>query len=136
MSTEEIEQLARKLPATLNIFLSQYDEPVYENAVRLRELLLATLPGIIEQIDLPAKMIAYCYGQKYVEMICMMIPSKKGLKLSFYKGPELPDPGHLLEGKAKLTRYVEIRSGQQVHSTAIRQLIKSALAAYKERMSK
>jgi hypothetical protein len=87
-------------------------------------------------LDLPAKMIAYCYGQKYIEMICMMIPSKKGLKLSFYQGPALPDPAHLLEGKAKLTRYVEIRSDKQIYSTALKQLIKNSLAAYKERPGK
>jgi hypothetical protein len=118
------------------MFLSQYDETVFNNAIQLREVLLANLPGIIEQVDLPAKMIAYCYGQKYMEMICMLIPSKKGLKLSFYQGPTLPDPENLLEGKGKLTRYAEIRSEQQVYSKAIAALIKNAFKAYKDRMGK
>jgi hypothetical protein len=137
MQVENIKQLATgKIPAELHVFLLQYDEQVYDNAVRLRDVLLTNLPGIIEQIDQPARMIAYCFGQKYIEMICMLIPSKKGLKLSFNQGPALPDPHHLLEGKAKLTRYVEITSGKQINSTALKQLIKSSLAAYKERMCK
>ncbi len=107
----------------VNAFLSQYDEEVYNHTLKLREILFATLPGIIEQLDLPARMIAYCYGQKYVEMICTIIPSKKGLKLAFYKGANLPDPDHLLEGKAKLSRYVEINPDKQIYSAALKKLI-------------
>ena len=118
----------------INAFLSQYDEQVYDNALKLREILLANLPDVIEQLDLPARMVAYCYGQKYIEMICIIIPSKKGLKLAFYKGVDLPDPDNLLEGKAKLSRYVEIQSDEQIYSNALKQLIKKGLEAYRERM--
>lgn len=114
-------------------FLSQYSEEVFTNAIKLRELLFANLPGIIEQIDLPAKMIAYCYGQKYSDMICTIIPSKKGLKLGFYKGVDLPDPDKLLEGTGKISRYVEIRSEEQIISPTLKKLIESALTAYKKR---
>ena len=116
-------------------FLSSYGEEVFTNAIKLREILFANLPGIIEQIDIPAKMIAYCYGQKYSEMICTIIPSKKGLKLGFYKGVDLPDPDKLLEGIGKISRYVEIKSVSQIKSPALKKLIESALAAYKKRMS-
>ena len=136
MNTKDIEQIALKLPKEINIFLSQYDEAVYNNAIQVRELLAANLPGIIEQLDQPAKMIAYCYGQKYIDMICMLIPSKKGIKLSFYLGQALPDPDHLLEGNAKLTRYVAIQPGQKLNSAAIKKLVKHALTAYKERRGK
>jgi hypothetical protein len=69
-------------------FLSPYDEQVFSHALKLRAILLASFPAIIEQIDVPAKMIAYCYGQKYVELLCVLIPSKKGLKLGFNRGVE------------------------------------------------
>ena len=118
----------------INLFLSQYDEQVFSKALKLREVLLANLPDVIEQIDIPAKMIAYCYGQKYSEMICTIIPSKKGLKLGFYKGADLPDPGNLLEGTGKVSRYVNIRSLEQVKSSSLRDLIRSALSAYQERI--
>ena len=116
-------------------FLSSYSEEVFTTALKVRELLLANLPGIIEQIDLPAKMIAYCYGRKYSEMICTVIPSKKGLKLGFYKGVDLPDPDKLLEGTGKISRYVELISEQQIRSSSLKKLIASALAAYKKRMN-
>jgi hypothetical protein len=119
----------------INLFLSQYDEQVFGKALKLREVLFANLPGIIEQIDIPAKMIAYCYGQKYSEMICTIIPSKKGLKLGFYKGADLPDPDNLLEGTGKISRYADIKSIEQINSSSLKDLIVSAVAAYRQRMS-
>lgn len=124
-----------KADKNINTFLSQYSEDVFTNAIKLREVLLANLPGIIEQLDVPAKMIAYCYGQKYAEMICTIIPSKKGLKLGFYKGTDLPDPGKLLKGTGKISRYVEISSVPQIRSEEIKNLLAAALAAYKKRLT-
>jgi len=115
-------------------FLSAYDEQVMTNAMKLRELLLKKLPGIIEEIDLPARMIGYSYGRKYTELICVIIPSKKGLKLGFNRGTELPDPDHLLEGTGKISRYVVIKEKPQISSVALKNLIGSALTAYKKRI--
>ncbi len=119
----------------IDAFLSQYDEQVFINALKLREVIISTLPDIIEQLDLPAKMIAYCYGQKYSDLICVIIPSKKGLKLGFNRGSELPDPDKLLEGKGKISRYVLIQSDEQIHSSAIKKLLSTALTVYRQRMT-
>ena len=116
----------------IDTFLSQYDETVFQRSQLLREVLLANLPGITEQLDIPAKMIGYCYGQKYSELVCVIIPSKKGLKLGFNRGSELTDPHGLLEGKGKISRYIEIKSDEQVNSPAIKELLASALVAYNE----
>jgi hypothetical protein len=117
----------------IDFFLSQYDESVYAHALQLREVLFANLPGIIEQLDVPAKMVAYCYGQKYSELICVIIPSKKGLKLGFNQGSKLPDPSGLLQGTGKISRYVEV-SAKEIKSAALKKLLASALKAYKDRM--
>lgn len=109
-----------KVDNKVDAFLSNYDKQVIVHALILREILSDNLPGIIEQIDIPARMICYCYGQKYIEMICTMIPSKKGLKLGFYKGVDLPDPEKMLEGTGKISRYVEIRSEKQIRSAALK----------------
>ena len=115
----------------INEFLSQYDEQVFVLAHKLREVLLANLPEIIEQLDIKAKMVAYCYGQRYADMICVIIPSKKGLKLGLNRDIELPDPMGMLEGKGKISRYVEIKSEEQVVSKALRALVLSTLELYK-----
>ena len=119
----------------INTFLSSYNEEVFNHALKLREVILAKLPGISEQVDLPARMIAYCFGQKYAEMICTIIPSEKGLKLGFYKGNELPDPDGLLQGNGKISRYVEIKSEKEIKSAALKRLLAEGFKAYKERMA-
>jgi hypothetical protein len=46
----------------------------------------------------------------------VVIPSKKGLKLGFNCGMEIDDPGKLLEGNSKISRYVVIKSAEQISS--------------------
>jgi hypothetical protein len=116
-------------------FLSQYDDEVFINATQLRKVLFKNLPGIAEQVDTSAKLIAYCYGQKYIELICVLIPSKKGLKLGFNRGVDLPDPDNLLEGTGKISRFVNIKSDKQIKSLPLKRLLKSALNAYRQRVS-
>ncbi len=67
-------------------------------------------------------------------MICTIIPSKRGVKLGFYKGVDLPDPDNLLKGTGKISRYIEIRSDNQINVIALKQLLEKALAAYRERI--
>ena len=117
-------------------FLTQYSEEVFSNAQKLREIILENLPGVLEQIDIPAKMIAYAYGQKYIEMICTLIPSTKGLKLGFYKGMDLPDPENLLSGNGKISRYIEIRKQQDIKIKPLTVLLEEAFKAYKKRNNK
>jgi hypothetical protein len=117
-------------------FLSNYDEKVSSLALELREMLFKTLPDIKEQIDKPARIIGYGYGPKYADHICVIIPSKKGLKLGFNRGSELPDPTGILQGSGKVHKYVEIRSGTDIKSSALKKLLSSALKAYKIRVKK
>lgn len=117
-------------------FLSHYDDQVSANALKISDILLKNLPNVTEQLDVPAKMIAYCYGQKYAELVCTIIPSRKGLKLGFYKGIDLPDPNHLLKGNGKISRYVEIKVAEDVESPALKALIKTAFETYKARNGK
>jgi hypothetical protein len=126
----------KKVPAQkLDEFFSPYAEEVFTGAMKLRDVLFANLPGIIEQIDTSAKMVAYSYGQKYIELVCVIIPSKKGLKLGFNRGVDLPDPDGILEGTGKISRYVEIKSENQIKSLPIKRLLESALNACKKRMA-
>ncbi|MBZ0098899.1 MAG: DUF1801 domain-containing protein [Taibaiella sp.] len=116
-------------------FLSNYDDTIFANAMQLRKLILSALPAVTEQLDIPARMIAYCYGQKYAELVCTIIPSKKGLKLGFNRGVDLPDPGNLLEGSGKISKYVVIKSNADIANPALKQLLKDAYTAYLERTS-
>ncbi|MGE7775904.1 DUF1801 domain-containing protein [Chitinophaga sp. NPDC101104] len=114
-------------------FLSAYSGPVRENALRLRKIILSMLPGVTERADLPAKMIAYAFGPRYAELVCVLIPSKTELKLGFNEGASLPDPHHLLEGTGKKSRYIRIRSSEDIDHPAIPALLQAALEAYRQR---
>ena len=115
-------------------FLSGYPETIAANAQKLRQVLLQKFPGIMEQVDLPARMIAYSYGPAYAALICVIIPSQKGLKLGFNRGSELPDPAKLLKGTGKVSRYIEITSADQFSMPALNELFLQAMTAYEERM--
>jgi hypothetical protein len=117
-------------------FLSEYSDEVFDNAQKIRKIILKNLPKVQEQIDIPARMIAYTYGQKYNEMVCTLIPSKKGLKLGFYKGIDLPDPENILEGNGKISRYVEIKKRADLQKKPLIVLLKEAFKAYKIRNNK
>jgi hypothetical protein len=113
-------------------FLLPYYGTEVNNTLVLRQRLLHLLPDITEQIDLPAKMICYCYGQKYSELICVIIPSKKGLKLGFNRGTAINDPRGLLQGSGKISRYVPITSEEQINGEALNYLITCALNLYRQ----
>lgn len=115
----------------INNFLYSYSTDIQRIALNVRELLLLSLPDINEQIDSAAKMIAYSYGNSYRDLICVIIPSKKGLKVGFNRGVNLPDPDKLLEGNGKISRYVSISSESIIKSEAFRQLLHDAYIMYK-----
>lgn len=123
--------MATMIPPTyISDFLGAYAPHIQEQALMLRHMLLERLPDISEQVDLPAKMMAYTYGKKYKDVICVIIPSKQGLKLGFNRGVDLPDPFGQLQGSGKISRYVVIKSVQQIESPELATLVASALAAY------
>jgi hypothetical protein len=99
----------------------------------LRELLVGRLRGIIEQRDSKANVIGYSYGSGYKDLICTIMLSKKGVKLGFCKGGELPDPHHLLSGSGKIHRYVEIESEKVIRSYELRELLDNVVEAYRRR---
>jgi hypothetical protein len=113
--------------------LLKYDEPISSLGLQLREFILLQFEGCTEIPDLPANIIAYGYGTGYSDTLCTIIPSKKGIKLGFYRGSELPDPEKLLTGSGKVHRYVEIKSQDDIKARALKQLLKEATKAWKSR---
>lgn len=96
------------MSSSLAIFLGAYPKTVRELFLETRELLERELPNSQQELDIPAKMLAFSYGPGYKGMVCVLLPSQKGLKLSFSKGAELANKYPQLTGTGKKTRYVEI----------------------------
>jgi hypothetical protein len=116
--------------------LSRYEEKIAQLGLQLRVFLFSELKGINEEVDATANIISFNYGKGYKNIICVIIPSKKGIKLGFYKGSELPDPEKLLTGTGKVHRFVEIKSVQDINNPALKRLLKEAVAAYTIRKAK
>src|SRR5438093_11715289 len=51
---------------------------------------------------------------------------KSHVNVGFYRGSELPDPAHLLEGNGKRMRHVKLRPDTPVDAVALRELIEAA----------
>lgn len=113
--------------------LSAYPSTVQELALKTRAMLLRNLPGVTEHVDRPAGIIGYGFGARYVDLICVIQPTKSGVNLGFYRAMELPDPQKLLEGTGKLHRHVKLKKTQDLRKPGLKALLKSAVAACKRR---
>src|SRR5687767_16031613 len=118
---------------TATSILGKYDAKISDLGFRVREFLFQELKDIIEYPDSSATIIGYGYGPGYKETICTIIPSKKGIKLGFYRGSKLPDPKKLLTGTGKVHRYVEIKSEKDLSNPALKKLVAAALKSYAKR---
>jgi hypothetical protein len=116
----------------IDIF-APYEEKISSLGLQLRDYLFSEMKGINETVDIPANMLAYSYGPGYKGMVCTIIPSKKGIKLGFNRGTELPDPAGLLTGSGKLHKYVEIKSGD-IQRPELKKLLEEAVKACQKRL--
>lgn len=55
------------------------------------------------------------------------LASKRGLKLGFNRGVDLPDPDNLFKGTGKISLYVEIKSEEQIKSLFLKKLLESGI---------
>jgi hypothetical protein len=119
---------------TADKILAQFPEGVVATGSSLRQFLLRQLKGITEQVDPKANLIGYSYGAGYKGVICTILLSKKGIKLGFNRGSELPDPKKLLTSSGKVHRYVEIKSEEDIRNPALLELLEHAVAAWEKRL--
>lgn len=113
--------------------IQNYSTDIQELVHHCRTTLLTLLPDVQETADENAGILAYVYGPGYKDTICTLIPSKKQVKLGFYKGSELDDPENLLEGTGKVHKYVVIDKPEKLQNKALAHLILQALEAYRKR---
>jgi hypothetical protein len=57
------------------------------------------------------------------------------VNVGFFRGAEIDDPGHLLDGTGKFMRHVKLRPENDVDAAALTRLIETAYADMKERLS-
>jgi hypothetical protein len=113
---------------SIDELLATYDPTVRAIALKAREVVLATLPDVIEMVDVPAKMLGYGYEQTYKGSICGIALHKSHVNLMFSKGTELSDPDGLLEGTGKKARHVKLTAPEGVERAPVIDLLTAAAA--------
>lgn len=99
--------------------------------IRLKETILKIDPNTCEVVRLGDRAATFGVGPKKMsEGYCYIMPHVKWVNLGFYKGADLADPEHLLEGSGAKLRHVKIHLREQCDNQALFDLIK---AAYYER---
>lgn len=116
-------------------FLSNYAELEQELCFRISALIKTKFPDITESVDLPAKMIAYSYGPAYKQLLFTVFPSKKGVKLGFNEGVKLNNEHGLLEGKGKISRYIQFYKLEQLENPNIHETLDQAYQLYLMRIT-
>lgn len=112
-------------------FLNSYSPEVRKLALKARALILEVIPNAIEQVDPPSKIIAYGFGRKMADIICVIAPYTSHVNIIFSKGTVLPDPAGLLEGTGKYARHAKITKVEDIEAPALRKLLKAAVAKMK-----
>jgi len=59
---------------------------------------------------------------------------KAHVNVGFFRGAELADPGHLLEGTGKFMRHVKLRPESEIDAAALMKLIETAYTDMKGRL--
>ncbi len=113
---------------SLEQFLETYPPEIRALALAARELVLGSLPGALEIVDPPSKIIAYGFSPRYADLVCAVAPYNKYVNLIFSMGTALPDPQNLLEGTGKRARHIKIQPGFDFSAPGVRALLEEALA--------
>lgn len=117
----------------LEDLLAAYDANVRALALETRSVILATVPGIEETVDMQDKVVGYGFGPGYANLICTIILSKSGVKLGIVDSATLPDPDGLLEGTGKRHRYVACKKSSDITRPGVKRLLELGVAAWKKK---
>jgi hypothetical protein len=111
----------------LEDFLSGFSQEAQGLALELRDQVLDLAPEAIEQIDVPAHMLAYGFAKTYKHLICVIILQKNYVNFGFPRGVDLEDPEALLEGTGQKARHVKIYNVEDATAPGVLSLLKESI---------
>ena len=112
-------------------------EPAMQPIVkRLRELVVAVDPDVVEVVRLGDRAATYGVGPKKMkEGYAYVLPYKKWVNLGFFQGATLPDPTGIMEGTGAKMRHVKVRSLDAI-GAAMTALVEAALKERRETLGR
>lgn len=117
------------MQSDLESFLFLYPPKIQEITLKARGVILAQMPGALELVDPPSKIIAFGYGRKYADLVFALAPFQNHVNLMFSRGAALADPAGLLQGTGKKARHVRLEKLADVDDPALNALLRSAILA-------
>lgn len=118
---------SRTITVELEDFLAKFAPEVRNLALALRDLVFEIEPEAIEQIDVPAHLLAYGYAKTYTHLVCVIILYDEYVNLGFPRGVDLPDSEGLLLGTGKRARHLRVSELAQVDSPEIAALLQASV---------
>lgn len=117
---------------TLEEFLQPYSADVRALVMETRAFILRAMPGALEIVDAPSKIIAYGTSRSYSGLVCAVAPYKTYINLMFSRGAQLPDPQGLLTGSGKRARHLKVTSPEVLQNPAALALLEAAVKLHGE----
>ena len=112
-------------------FFKKYEPDVRDIALKLREVVLKTVPDATEKLYTGWSNVGYSHGSGMKSQFCAIAPMKDRVNFYFMRGIDLPDPKAMLEGTGKGMRHVKVRTLKEANSRALKTLVKEAAARSK-----
>src|SRR5882757_4710749 len=109
-------------------FLTDYDRPVADLALALREIILEEAPEASESIyQVYTVAIWFGFSGKMKDMFCYITTHAEHVNLGFPRGAALPDPNGVLDGEGKTMRHIKFRSERELERPFVRRYIRAAI---------
>jgi hypothetical protein len=111
---------------TVDEYIKRVSGPQKEAACRLRELIKEAVPEAEESIK---------WAQPVYELngpFAFMRAGKFHVTLGFWRGTELKDPKHLLQGEGKRMRHLKVPSVDKIPEAAVKRFAKEAALRNKD----
>jgi len=115
---------SNSMPDFVEGFLSNYSEDVQAISKKLRDLARHEMKHAQEFLYYNA--ITYSLTSSFLDRICYIRPLTSKVTLGFLYGRQLNDPDHILQGIGKRSRYVRIRTIDEVKRSSVKDLVKAA----------
>src|SRR5882757_365784 len=109
-------------------FLTDYDRPVADLALALREIILEEAPEASESIyQVYTVAIWFGFSGKMKDMFCYITTHAGHINLGFPRGATLPDPNRVLEGDGKAMRHIQFASQRDLERSFVRRYIRASV---------
>jgi hypothetical protein len=113
--------------AKLDHLVADQTPPIRAVHQRLHALLHELMPGAVETVDLPDRVLAFGRTDRMRDLLFALIAHKAHVNVQLADGVDLVDPDGLVEGTGKRIRHVKVCSVEDAERPALRALIEQQL---------